>query len=172
MLIRDIACGRRKCPGAVGIDLSAAGLADVLCDWTKRRFRRDIRSDQIRMIHIIEEGDDIFRILGEAHPEAMLGAMATIVAPHYPDHTSYCNPSQRWHLSSFPCWFFADGRACTIPTCWRFSPSGACTSSCCAFGAVPVSSFSPTGFGGSANSGSTVSALSPVEGPLNGSSRS
>lgn len=36
------------------------------------------------MIHIIEEVNGIFRMLGEAHRLAKPGAMATVVMPHYP----------------------------------------------------------------------------------------
>jgi ubiquinone/menaquinone biosynthesis C-methylase UbiE len=106
--ILDIGCGRRKYPGSIGIDRSPAGQADVLCDWTKTLPFADSSFDQVRMIHIIEEVDDIFRMLGEAHRVARRGARVVIVTPHYTDHASYCSPAHRWHLSSFSLWFFSD----------------------------------------------------------------
>lgn len=106
--ILDIGCGRKKYPGSIGIDMSAAGQADVLCDWTKTLPFADSSFDQVRMIHIIEEVDDIFRMLGEAHRVAKPGAQVVIVTPHYTDHASYCSPAHRWHLSSFSLWFFSD----------------------------------------------------------------
>jgi SAM-dependent methyltransferase len=106
--ILDIGCGRKKFPGAIGIDMSPAGQADVLCNWTKTLPFADSSFDQVRMIHIIEEVDDIFRMLGEAHRVAKPGARVVIVTPHYTDHASYCSPSHRWHLSSFSLWFFSD----------------------------------------------------------------
>ena len=107
-LILDVGCGRKKYPGSIGIDMSAAGEADVLCDWEKTLPFRDSSFDQVRMIHIIEEVDNIFRVLGEVHRVAKPGAMVTIITPHYTDHASYCSPAHRWHLSSFSFWFFSD----------------------------------------------------------------
>ena len=107
-LILDIGCGRKKYPGSIGVDMSPAGQADVLCDWTKTLPFRDSSFDEVRMIHIIEEVDDIFRMLGEAHRVAKPGARVVIVTPHYTDHASYCSPAHRWHLSSFSLWFFSD----------------------------------------------------------------
>lgn len=106
--VLDIGCGRKKFPGSVGIDMSAAGQADVLCDWTRTLPFADSSFDQVRMIHIIEEVDDIFRMLGEAHRVARPGGSVVIVTPHYTDHASYCSPAHRWHLSSFSFWFLSD----------------------------------------------------------------
>lgn len=60
------------------------------------------------MVHVIEEVDDIFRVLAEIHRVARPGAHVLIVTPHYSDHASYCSPAHRWHLSSFSFWFFSD----------------------------------------------------------------
>ena len=73
--ILDIGCGRKKYPDSIGIDMSPAGQADVLCDWTKTLPFADSSFDQVRMIHIIEEVDDIFRMLGEAHRVAKPGTL-------------------------------------------------------------------------------------------------
>jgi SAM-dependent methyltransferase len=106
--ILDIGCGRKKFPGSLGIDMSAAGQADVLCDWEKTLPFRDSSFAQVRLVHIIEEVDNIFRVLAEVHRVAKPGAQVTIVTPHYTDHASYCSPAHRWHLSSFSLWFFSD----------------------------------------------------------------
>lgn len=106
--ILDIGCGRGKYPGAIGVDMSSASQADVLCDWTKTLPFADSTFDAVRMIHIIEEVDDIFRMLAQAHRVAKNGAIVTILTPHYTDHASYCSPAHRWHLSSFSFWFFSD----------------------------------------------------------------
>ena len=57
--ILDVGCGRKKYPGSIGIDMSAAGQADVLCDWTRTPFA-DSTFDEVRLVHMIEEVDDIF----------------------------------------------------------------------------------------------------------------
>lgn len=106
--ILDIGCGRKKYPGSLGLDMSAAGQADVICDWEKILPFRDGSFEQVRLVHIIEEVDNIFRVLAEVHRVAKPGAHVTIITPHYTDHASYCSPAHRWHLSSFSLWFFSD----------------------------------------------------------------
>ena len=106
--ILDVGCGRGKFPGAIGIDISTATQADVVCDWTRGFPFTDSVFDQIRMIHIIEEVPDIMAALAEAHRVARPGGRLIIVTPHYTDHSSYCSPTHRWHLSSFSFWFFSD----------------------------------------------------------------
>ena len=106
--ILDIGCGRKKYPGSIGIDMSPAGQADVLCDWEKTLPFADGVFDQVRLIHIIEEVGDIFKVLAEVHRVSRPGARVVIVTPHYTDHASYCSPAHRWHLSSFSLWFFSD----------------------------------------------------------------
>ena len=72
--ILDIGCGRKKYPGSIGIDMSPAGQADVLCDWERTLPFADSSFDRVRMIHIIEEVDNIFRVLAEVHRVAKPGA--------------------------------------------------------------------------------------------------
>src|SRR5271156_5157157 len=67
--ILDVGCGRKKYPGSIGIDMSAAGQADVLCDWTRTPFA-DSTFDEVRLIHMIEEVDDIFKVLAESRRQA------------------------------------------------------------------------------------------------------
>jgi SAM-dependent methyltransferase len=106
--ILDVGCGRGKYPGAIGIDISPATQADVLCDWTKGFPFRENSFDHIRMIHVIEEVPDILEAMAEVHRIARAGARVVIVTPHYTDHSSYCSPTHRWHLSSFSFWFYSE----------------------------------------------------------------
>jgi SAM-dependent methyltransferase len=106
--ILDVGCGPKKYPGAIGIDIHPATQADVLCDWSRGLPFGEGRFDEVRLIHVIEEVDDIFKILAEVHRVAKPGATVVIITPHYTDHASYCSPAHRWHLSSFSFWFFSD----------------------------------------------------------------
>ena len=72
--ILDVGCGRKKYPGSIAIDMSPAGQADVLCDWTKTLPFADSSFDQVRMVHIIEEVDDIFRMVGEDRKSTRLNS--------------------------------------------------------------------------------------------------
>ncbi len=106
--ILDVGCGRGKYPGAIGIDRSPATQADVLCDWTRGLPFADSQFDEVRLVHVIEEVPDILAALAEVHRVARPGARVLIVTPHYTDHSSYCSPTHRWHLSSFSFWFYSD----------------------------------------------------------------
>lgn len=106
--ILDVGCGPKKYPGAIGIDINPAVHPDVICDWTRGLPFAEGAFDQVRLIHVIEEVDDIFKTLAEVHRVARPGGRVLIVTPHYTDHASYCSPAHRWHLSSFSFWFFSD----------------------------------------------------------------
>jgi SAM-dependent methyltransferase len=106
--VLDVGCGRKKFPGSIGIDISRDTQADVICDWSRGMPFRESSFESIRLIHVIEEVDDIFRVLADVHRVARPGARVIIVTPHYTDHASYCSPAHRWHLSSFSLWFFTD----------------------------------------------------------------
>ncbi len=80
----------------------------MLCDWSRTYPFADSTFDQVRLIHVIEEVDNIFATLAEVHRVTRPGGRVTIVTPHYSDHASYCSPAHRWHLSSFSLWFFSD----------------------------------------------------------------
>jgi SAM-dependent methyltransferase len=106
--ILDVGCARGKHPGAIGIDISADTQADVLCDWNRTYPFAASQFDEVRLVHVIEEVDDILATLREVHRVARPGARVVIVTPHYSDHSSYISPTHRWHLSSFSLWFFGE----------------------------------------------------------------
>jgi len=106
--ILDVGCGRGKYPGAIGLDVSPATQADVLGDWTRGYPFAESSFDEVRLIHVIEEVPDILAALAEVHRIVRPGGRVTIVTPHYTDHSSYCSPTHRWHLSSFSFWFYSD----------------------------------------------------------------
>jgi SAM-dependent methyltransferase len=88
--------------------MSPATQADVLCDWNRTYPFADNTFDQVRLVHVIEEVDNIFATLAEVHRVTRPGGRVEIITPHYSDHASYCSPAHRWHLSSFSFWFFTD----------------------------------------------------------------
>lgn len=105
--ILDVGCARGKQPGAIGMDIDPRTQADVLCNWNLSYPFADSSFDEVRLIHVIEEVDDILATLKEVHRVARPGARVVIVTPHYSDHSSYASPTHRWHLSSFSLWFFS-----------------------------------------------------------------
>lgn len=81
-LILDIGCGPTKYPGSVGIDLSAGSQADVLCDWERSLPFVDNSFDEVRLVHILEDIQNIWRVLGEVHRVAKPEGRVVIVTPH------------------------------------------------------------------------------------------
>jgi SAM-dependent methyltransferase len=109
MRILDVGCGVNKYPGAIGIDGNRASRADVLCDLDRLPYPfADASFDRIRAVHVIEHVSDVIRTLEEFHRLLAPGGRVAIVTPHYSDFSSFCDPTHRWHLSSFSFRYFGE----------------------------------------------------------------
>ena len=107
--ILDVGCGRNKRPGAIGIDRNRDTAADVICDIDGGRlpFRNDA-FDEVSLIHVIEHVADVIRTVEEVHRISRSGGRIVIETPHYTDHSSFCDPTHRWHLTSYSFRYFTD----------------------------------------------------------------
>lgn len=109
--ILELGCGRAKTLGAIGVDLYAKGSdADVVCDLNHSLPFADSVFDETRAIHIIEHLNDIARTIDEIHRVTRPGGLLYVVTPHYSDHSSWCDPTHHWHLTSSSFSFFATRR--------------------------------------------------------------
>jgi len=100
--ILDLGCGRRKVPGAVGLDSNRdATAADVIADLNEPLPFPDSSFDEIRAVHVIEHLDDVMKAMAEIHRVARGRAKVYLVTPHYTDSSSWRDPTHRWHLNSF-----------------------------------------------------------------------
>lgn len=107
MRILDVGCGLRKYPGSIGLDRNPASRADVLADLDRFPYPfRDSVFDQVRAVHVIEHVADVVRSIEEFHRLLKPGGRLYIVTPHYSDFSSFCDPTHRWHLSSFSFRYF------------------------------------------------------------------
>ncbi|MCS7025749.1 MAG: methyltransferase domain-containing protein [Bryobacteraceae bacterium] len=112
MKILDVGCGRKKYPGAIGVDRNPATAADVLCDLDHFPYPfRDSSFDQIRAIHVIEHLADVIKTLEEFHRLLKPGGRIVLVTPHYTDFSSFCDPTHRWHLNSYSFRYFGEDDA-------------------------------------------------------------
>ena len=108
--ILDVGCGRRKQPGAIGVDKVAGTDADVLCDLDRGGLPfADNSFDQVRAIHIVEHTLDLVKTIEEFHRVTRPGGTLYIVTPHYTDFISFTDPTHRWHLSSLSFRYFYPG---------------------------------------------------------------
>jgi SAM-dependent methyltransferase len=105
--VLELGCGRVKAPGAIGVDSNFdATAADVIADLNCSLPFADNTFDEVRAIHVIEHLRDVMKAIGEVHRVTKSGGTVYLVTPHYTDHISWCDPTHRWHLSSFSFRYF------------------------------------------------------------------
>lgn len=110
--ILDVGCGRNKFPGAIGVDRLMGTDADVICDLNAAQLPfRSAAFTEIRAIHVIEHVADVIRTMEEFHRLLAPHGRLVIETPHYTDFSSFCDPTHRWHLTSFSFRYFGDDHA-------------------------------------------------------------
>lgn len=99
--VLDVGCGRRKVPGAVGLDCIEVEGVDFHHDLNVYPYPFETNSfDEIHARHVIEHIGDVPGFLAELHRIAKPGARVYINTPHYTYTGSWRDPTHRWHLSS------------------------------------------------------------------------
>ena len=112
MKILDVGCGINKRPGAIGIDRNPKARADVLVELDQPPYPfRDSSFDQLYAVHVIEHVSDVMKTMEEFHRLVRAGGEVFISTPHYTDFSSFCDPTHRWHLSSFSLRYFGEDHA-------------------------------------------------------------
>jgi len=107
--ILDVGCGIRKQPGAIGVDRNPASNADVLADLNRFPYPfQDASFDRIYAVHVIEHLADVIGAVEEFHRLLKPGGRLHVVTPHYTDFSSFCDPTHRWHLTSFSFRYFGE----------------------------------------------------------------
>lgn len=105
--ILELGCGRTKAPGAIGVDVNFdATAADVIADLNAPLPFKDNSFDGVRAIHLIEHLQDVMKAMAEIHRVTKPGGSVYLITPHYTDHISWCDPTHRWHLSTFSFRYF------------------------------------------------------------------
>jgi SAM-dependent methyltransferase len=105
----DVGCGIRKQPGAIGLDRNPASRADVIADLDRFPYPfADCSFDRITAIHVIEHLSDVIRAMEEFHRLLCDGGTLRIETPHYTDHSSFCDPTHKSHLTSFSFRYFGE----------------------------------------------------------------
>ena len=120
--VLDVGCGRRKRPGAVGIDGNSDTAADIVHDLDRFPWPLpDASFDLILCHHVIEHLGNIVRVMEELHRIGRHGAMVEIITPHFSSLYSWQDPTHRHHLAldSFD-YFTADTRHTNFYTPKRF----------------------------------------------------
>lgn len=117
----DVACGRNKAAGAIGIDLFPVAGVDVVANIDQGWFPfRDGTFDSVRASHVIEHVQSIPHLMAEIHRVAKPNALVQVSTPHYSWHAAWADPTHRWHLSTRTFLYFSEGHFSTYYTNARF----------------------------------------------------
>jgi SAM-dependent methyltransferase len=106
----DLGCGRKKVPGAIGVDRYAVEGVDVVHDLDSYPypFRPGIFGE-IHARHVIEHVESAVRFMSELHRLAANGARIHIHTPHYSYMGSWRDPTHRHHFSCYSFEYFEEG---------------------------------------------------------------
>jgi len=100
--VLDVGCGRKKYPGAVGVDVSADTDADVVLDLDRIPYE-ELESDafdQILCQDVIEHVESPLRVMEELHRVARPGARIQLRTPHFSSVLAYGDPTHRHYFST------------------------------------------------------------------------
>jgi len=101
MRILDLGCGRKKYPGAIGVDVYARSDADVLCDLDvpPYPFGQDT-FDMILLDNVIEHLASVIWVMEEVHRIGKVGARVIIKVPFYASRWAWIDPTHRHAFTS------------------------------------------------------------------------
>jgi len=95
-LILDVGCGRRKIPGAIGIDFNINTDADVVHNLNHFPYPfPDNNFDKIHCDGILEHLDDIVCVMEELHRIAKPGALVEVTAPYFTSVDAFTDPTHK-----------------------------------------------------------------------------
>jgi len=105
--VLELGCGRKKTPGAIGVDINFdATAADVICDLNRSLPFADNTFEHVRAVQVIEHLESVMNAVAEMHRVTRPGGTIYLVTPHYSDYSSWCDPTHHWHLNTFSFYFF------------------------------------------------------------------
>jgi SAM-dependent methyltransferase len=98
-VILDLGCGRRKTPGAFGVDIVSLPAVDLVHDLQSIPYPLpDSCADEICLVHVLEHFANPLAILQEAWRLARPGGTVLIRTPHYSGRYAWKDPT---HLRAF-----------------------------------------------------------------------
>ncbi len=92
----DLACGKQKAPGFIGVDKVKMDGVDVVYDLEQFPWPWEDNSvDEIFCSHYVEHTTDLMKFMNEVYRILKPGATCTIVAPYYASLRAWQDPSHR-----------------------------------------------------------------------------
>ncbi len=96
--ILDIGCGRKKLPGAIGLDRVALPGVDVVGDLNHRLPFADNEFEAVHANQVLEHVDNIVELIYEVHRILKPGGIFIIHAPYFRSSWAHIDPT---HIRSF-----------------------------------------------------------------------
>lgn len=106
----DIACGQRKQPGFVGIDISPVPGVDIVHDLESFPWPVETDSvDEAYCSHYIEHTPNLIKFMNELYRVMKKGAICTILAPYYASIGAWQDPTHTRAISENSFLYFDAG---------------------------------------------------------------
>jgi SAM-dependent methyltransferase len=98
--VLDLGCGRKKYPGAYGVDISHDTDADLVHDLRVVPYPLDDDAfDCVLLQDVIEHVENLYDVMAEIHRVARPGARVLLRTPHFTSVLAYTDPTHRHALS-------------------------------------------------------------------------
>lgn len=91
--VLDIGCGRRKLPGAVGLDFMELPGVDIIADLNERLPIDDEEFDCIHASHVLEHVDKLIELVYEIHRILKPGGIFLSHTPYFRSAAAYTDPT-------------------------------------------------------------------------------
>jgi SAM-dependent methyltransferase len=97
----DMGCGKKKIPGAIGIDINPNSDADVIHDLNVFPYPfADNVFDEVNCDSILEHLDDFFRVMEEIHRITTHEGIIRVKVPYYTSFDAYTDPTHKHFFTS------------------------------------------------------------------------
>jgi len=94
--ILDLGCGKKKRPGAIGVDYSVRHNADVIHDLNSFPYPfEENEFDEIYMDNVLEHLDDPLRVMEEVHRICKPSGLVKIIVPYFRSVWAFIDPTHK-----------------------------------------------------------------------------
>ena len=94
--VLDLGCGKKKRPGAIGVDYSDRHNADVIHDLNEIPYPFESESiDQVYLDNVLEHLNDPMRVMEEVHRITKLGGNVKVIVPYFRSAWAFIDPTHK-----------------------------------------------------------------------------
>lgn len=120
--ILDLGCGKKKYPGAIGVDWSERHNADVIHDLNKFPYPfDDVMFDEIYIDNTLEHLDDVVRVMEEVHRICKPNGIVKVIVPYFRSVWACIDPTHKHFFTVNSMAYFIEGHSICIN--YDYSPA-------------------------------------------------